>query len=141
HQQLAKGHLEFTLAGSKLKGRWHLVRMKGRDTGPKQNWLLIKVEDEFARDDDGSELLEERPRSVKTRRTVEDVAKTAVKIRPKRSEVISRAEQPKHEPPPPAKGSAAIPSASGIKGARRGPLPGFVEPQLASLAGKPPIGE
>ena len=29
HQQLAKGHLEFELEGSKLKGRWHLVHMKG----------------------------------------------------------------------------------------------------------------
>ena len=31
HEQLAKGHLEFDLEGSKLKGRWHLVHMKGRD--------------------------------------------------------------------------------------------------------------
>ena len=48
HQQLAKGHLEFELKGSKLKGRWHLVHMKGRDKGGKENWLLIKAEDEYA---------------------------------------------------------------------------------------------
>ena len=28
HKGLAKGHLEFTLDGARLKGRWHLVRMK-----------------------------------------------------------------------------------------------------------------
>ena len=27
HFGLKKGHLEFTLDGSRLKGRWHLVRM------------------------------------------------------------------------------------------------------------------
>ena len=48
HQQLAKGHLTFELDGSKLKGRWHLVHMKGRDKGGKENWLLIKVDDEYA---------------------------------------------------------------------------------------------
>ena len=50
HQQLAKGHLEFDLDGTKLKGRWHLVHMKGRDKGGKENWLLIKAEDEYARE-------------------------------------------------------------------------------------------
>ena len=31
HRGLAKGHLEFELKGTKLKGRWHLVHMKGRE--------------------------------------------------------------------------------------------------------------
>src|ERR1700756_3393368 len=46
HKGLAKGHLEFELKGSKLRGRWHLVHMKGRDKGGKENWLLIKADDE-----------------------------------------------------------------------------------------------
>src|SRR5207245_3252259 len=29
-QGLKKGHLDFTLEGEKLKGRWHLVRMHGK---------------------------------------------------------------------------------------------------------------
>ena len=37
-----------TSMGSKLKGRWHLVHMKGRDQRGKENWLLIKAEDEYA---------------------------------------------------------------------------------------------
>ena len=48
HQQLAKGHLIVDLEGSKLKGRWHLVHMKGRDQRGKENWLLIKADDEHA---------------------------------------------------------------------------------------------
>jgi bifunctional non-homologous end joining protein LigD len=40
---LAKGKLDFTLAGEKLRGRWHLVRMRPRAIGARQGgWLLIK---------------------------------------------------------------------------------------------------
>jgi len=41
-----KGHLEFRVAGDRLKGRWHLVRMKSRakDRG-KSSWLIIKASD------------------------------------------------------------------------------------------------
>ena len=74
HKGLAKGHLEFELKGTKLKGRWHLVHMKGRDKGGKENWLLIKAEDEYAQETGADGLLEGKPRSVKTGRTVEDVA-------------------------------------------------------------------
>ncbi len=42
------GRLKFELRGHKLKGRWSLVRMRGK---PEQRdpWLLIKEKDEFAR--------------------------------------------------------------------------------------------
>ena len=69
HKQLAKGHLVVELDGTKLKGRWHLVHMRGRDQGGKENWLLIKAEDEYASADGGAELLDAEPRSVKTGRT------------------------------------------------------------------------
>src|SRR5262249_20100632 len=46
HEGLKKGNLTFTLAGEKLKGRWHLVRMRGRPRETKTNWLLIKAHDE-----------------------------------------------------------------------------------------------
>jgi bifunctional non-homologous end joining protein LigD len=36
---LARGVLDFTLAGEKLRGRWHLVRMRG------DSWLLLKGRD------------------------------------------------------------------------------------------------
>ena len=45
---LAKGHLAFTLDGTRLKGRWHLVRMRPRSGEKTEPWLLIKSDDEFA---------------------------------------------------------------------------------------------
>jgi bifunctional non-homologous end joining protein LigD len=38
---LRKGHIDFTLRGDKLRGRFTLVRLKGKDT----QWLLIKRRD------------------------------------------------------------------------------------------------
>ncbi len=46
---IAAGRLEFALHGEKLNGRFALVRMKGRQRGGKEQWLLIKMKDEYAR--------------------------------------------------------------------------------------------
>src|SRR5215831_4828291 len=46
---LAKGHLDITLAGRRLHGRWHLVRLRPRSGEKNEQWLLIKGDDEFAR--------------------------------------------------------------------------------------------
>jgi len=54
---LDAGKVEFVLRGEKLKGRFTLVRMKGRGD---KNWLLIKGRDEFARSASGNG----RPRDV-----------------------------------------------------------------------------
>lgn len=69
---LAKGHLSFTLEGHKLKGGWHLVRLKPRGREARDNWLLIKAQDAAARDD--GDILEAEPASVKSGLTVEAVA-------------------------------------------------------------------
>jgi bifunctional non-homologous end joining protein LigD len=45
---LAAGRLEFILHGEKLRGRFALIRMRDQGRG-KENWLLIKMHDEFAR--------------------------------------------------------------------------------------------
>lgn len=44
---LKKGHLNFTLRGSRLAGRWSLIRT--RLSGRQPQWLLIKSEDDAAR--------------------------------------------------------------------------------------------
>src|SRR5687767_10164044 len=41
-----KGHLKFHLTGKKLKGQWHLVRMKPKPREKTENWLLFKSDDE-----------------------------------------------------------------------------------------------
>jgi bifunctional non-homologous end joining protein LigD len=159
HEQLAKGHLVVDLKGRKLKGRWHLVHMKGRETDRRgrgnENWLLIKAEDEYATHVGGDRLLEAEPRSVKTGRTVEDVGKGRVKIwrkdgaqspsprkdgvRPLASTAEERIE-PAGQGSDPASASGAREAPARIKGARPGSLPGFVEPQLASPTASPPAG-
>jgi bifunctional non-homologous end joining protein LigD len=75
---IESGRLEFELHGDKLRGRFALVRMKGKRRGGKDNWLLIKMKDEFARpgtakDHEPSAPREARnpprPAGRKTRRT------------------------------------------------------------------------
>jgi bifunctional non-homologous end joining protein LigD len=57
------GQLKFELHGHKLRGKWALVRMKGR--GEKQEpWLLIKEKDALARPGDEFSVVDEMPDSV-----------------------------------------------------------------------------
>lgn len=62
------GQLKFRLKGEKLRGKWMLVRTK---QSPK-SWLLFKERDEEAKP--GLDILETRPRSVATNRTMEQIA-------------------------------------------------------------------
>ncbi|MFL5340116.1 MAG: non-homologous end-joining DNA ligase [Gemmataceae bacterium] len=55
------GRLEFALHGEKLRGRFVLIRMAGR-RGKKENWLLIKMNDEFARPGDAITAAKSRQR-------------------------------------------------------------------------------
>ncbi|WP_420963549.1 DNA ligase D [Brucella sp. IR073] len=126
---LAKGHLEFELHGEKLHGRWHLIRMAHRRGEKRTNWLLIKGEDEAARPESAPDILEERPESVKTGRVVEDVAGEAPGWSSKTGKI--ERDEPEKQLPDPAT----------IKGATKAPLPKFIEPALATLVPKPPLGE
>lgn len=126
----AKGHLEFEIMGEKLGGRWRLVRMHGKPGETRENWLLIKGEDDFARPEGAPDILEERPDSVKTGRFIAEVAGD-----PEGSRAPGRARKtgkpaPKTADPDPAK----------IKGARKAAMPAFVEPALATLVAKAPSG-
>jgi bifunctional non-homologous end joining protein LigD len=48
HAGLREGHLDFELRGERLRGRFVLVRMKGRDGDKRDNWLLIARRSEAA---------------------------------------------------------------------------------------------
>src|SRR5918911_1060948 len=56
---MKKGHLDFRLEGEKLRGNWHLVRMRKREGERQDPWLLIKATDEAARSADDPDILEE----------------------------------------------------------------------------------
>jgi bifunctional non-homologous end joining protein LigD len=63
------GHLSFTLRGSKLGGRFGLTR-----TGERR-WILVKVRDDYARA--GSDIVAERPASVRSGKTWQDLMNQA----------------------------------------------------------------
>jgi bifunctional non-homologous end joining protein LigD len=66
-----QGKLKFQLFGDKLRGGWTLVRIRRpREGGAKTNWLLIKENDDFAA---GRDIVSERPESVTSGRTLEEI--------------------------------------------------------------------
>ena len=70
---LKKGHLSFELHGKRLKGAWDLVRMHG--DAKRENWLLIKKNDqEAAKSGEDGDFLEEYSSSVKSGRTMDEIA-------------------------------------------------------------------
>src|SRR5690348_9332145 len=67
---LEKGHLDFHLEGKRLSGGWHLVRMRKRPGEKRNNWLLIKSDDDAARGPKDKDILEQNMKSVTTGRTM-----------------------------------------------------------------------
>ncbi len=134
-----KGHLEFELEGEKLSGRWHLVRMAGKDGETRENWLLIKGEDEAARAPDDPDILEERPESAKSGMTVEEIgsdpAQKTWKTRSKKSGSASTVTEDK------ATTAVSPVRPEDIKGAVEGAKPDFIEPALATAVKQVPKGK
>jgi bifunctional non-homologous end joining protein LigD len=138
HRGLEKGHLDFHLDGEKLSGGWHLVRMRRRPGEKRNNWLLIKADDEAARRPGDKDILEEQPLSVTTGRTMDEIAQGKPKRKTAR---MRKAVAGKKKPAAKAKrrSSAALNVRSAVRrSASRSPLPDFVEPCLATLSDKAP---
>jgi len=87
-----KGRLTFQLDGTKLQGRWYLVRMHRRSGERQDPWLLIKADDEAARSARAPDILEEAPWSAATKRTLDEIAqgKPARKRRPAAAKTATR---------------------------------------------------
>lgn len=138
----AKGHLEFELHGEKLTGRWHLVRMARKHGEKRENWLLIKSDDEAARPAKEPSILEARPESVLTGREIRDVAGEEPGWSSKTGRIKKGARRPSRTPRRTGRTpTAAPPEISRIKGAKQAALPRFIEPMLATLATAPPEGK
>ena len=73
-EALERGELKFTIAGDKLKGSWVLVRLAHDRTGQgkRQNWLLIKHRDEWAKIGPEEDILAEE-HSVASGRTLAQI--------------------------------------------------------------------
>lgn len=83
-KDLAEGHLKFALDGERMKGGWALVRMRDRPVRPgrqvRHNWLLIKESDEEAHRGTEGDALADEVTSVKTGRTLEEIASRSRKV-------------------------------------------------------------
>ena len=147
-----KGDLKFTLYGEKLRGSWVLVRMRhDRSGGKRTNWLLIKHRDEFAKEGQANNILDD-DRSVASGRTMEEIASGKGKA-PKpfmtAKANLASADAVWHS----NRGDAAEARAEGKTAASRSAsakepkrqkvsaIPDFVPPQLCISVDRPPAGE
>jgi bifunctional non-homologous end joining protein LigD len=162
-----KGHLAFELDGEKLKGRWHLIRTKGRPGEKKEQWLLFKSDDEYAHPSAEGDILEAAPDSVATHRSMDAIAGQKAAVWSSGAGLVKGDLSPTDQAPPAkSKGGKASrklarPGSKGveataanrvvssrpnidprsIKGAKKAAFPGFIEPCLALLVEKPPAGD
>lgn len=113
----AKGKLRFRLQGEKLAGVWNLFRT--HLAGKKEQWMLVKSDDDQARSESDYSIVEAQPDSVLSERT----------LLPRRAKAQAT----------PAK-RAASPRARAAS-AKKAELPDHLQPQLATLVDAPPAGD
>jgi bifunctional non-homologous end joining protein LigD len=146
-----KGDLKFNLQGDKLNGSWVLVRMRhDRNGGKRTNWLLIKHRDEYAKEGEDNDVLQE-DRSVASGRTMKQIADGKGKA-PKPFMMAKngngKADAVWHS----NRGDAAEARAKAKEKIKAKPvrqaqasridtIPDFVAPQLCTSVERPPSGE
>lgn len=119
---LAAGKIDFVLHGQRLAGGWKLVRtaMKGRQV----QWLLIKRDDDEARDAEADDLLDAAaPAKKSTKKSTKKSARKAVRASPRTSDARWRAR------------------ALTLDGARDRPYPQAFKPQLTDHRDSAPDGD
>ncbi len=127
-----KGHLKFRLNGEKLKGAWHLVRMAPKPREKQEAWLLFKSEDEFSRPPGSTPITEDRPDSVASGRSIEEIAEDRDNVWSSKQGGLIKSKKPK---PKKRIDFSALP------GAKKAPLPSFIEPCLPTTVAKAPGGK
>jgi len=140
---LAKGDLKFQLDGERLRGGWVLVRMRNdKYRSKRNNWLLIKHRDEFARPAD--DVLLEQDASVASDRSMAAIAAgQGRKPKPfmlKNKSFAADAKWASKERTDSTKVpvTTARPSRQHVYKIAR--MPAFVAPQLCKLLPRPPAG-
>ncbi|MGN6497655.1 MAG: DNA ligase D [Tsuneonella sp.] len=133
-KDIDKGHLHFTLDGERMKGEWLLIRLKKKPGEKRENWLLRKLDDQYAQP--GDVLVEQGLTSVLTGRSMAEIEadkKGEFSLAGKKddeflAQMTKAAARNKAARKPAAKRSKAV-----------GP-PKFREPQLATLVDDVPTG-
>jgi len=128
-----KGHLKFHLNGKKLKGQWHLVRMKPKPREKNENWLLFKSDDEAARPAGDPDITKEKPNSAVTGRSIEAIAREKDRLWASGQGEITEAKKKRRR-------KSAV-DASAIAKAKATPMPGYIEPSLATATETAPSGK
>jgi len=154
HKGLRAGSLKFRIKGSKLEGRWALVKIKGRDArDDAKSWLLIKEKDEFVRPAAEWSVTEKRPESVTTGRTLEEIARDKDRVwhsnRPEgkagkprgRFAAKARAVKATAKAARPVKAVDVASIAAAVRGGRKGSAPKAPALQLATLVDEAPKGD
>lgn len=139
---LEHGLLEFKLHGEKLQGEWVLTRMGKRDGDRRENWLLIKRRDEAARAGKDPDILEEKPLSVSTGRSLPEIAGEASEVwesgKPSSKTARTRRARKREEQ---AETEPVELNPADLPGARKASFPESLKPQLATLTTEVPQGE
>jgi bifunctional non-homologous end joining protein LigD len=148
---LRTGSLKFILHGTKLKGKWALIRMGGKAANErKPNWLLIMEHDEFEQGENDPGITEEKPNSVVTGRSLEQIAKSEDHVWNSKDTATGNAWYRKDSAA--AVGAASAKSSavakarvadfgSALKKAPKEKLPDFIAPELALQSETPPAGQ
>ncbi len=122
-----KGKLKFDLQGEKLHGGWTLVRSRSGKYGADNAWLLIKEDDATAKRGPDALVVDDKPRSVESGRSIEQIAADRDRVWHSNKSVKANLANAKRKTKP------RPVDPSGVTGAARRPLPAFIEPQLATL--------
>lgn len=151
-RMLKKGDLKFRLDGEKLHGSWVLVRMRNdKFKSKRNNWLLIKHRDDFAKIGSGEKVLE-KTTSVASGRGMDAIEKgSGAKPRPFmraktfKADAVWQSKGSRSDPVGDKRGvrentAAEPPVKAPVKAKKVSRLPHFVEPQLCKLVDQPPSG-
>ena len=101
-----KGKLKFELDGEKLHGGWMLVKSGGKYGGEKA-WLLIKENDEWAQPVQQGRVVDDKPNSVSTGRSLEAIAGDSDRVWSSKKSVRQNVESGATKPTRKRKGSTS----------------------------------
>ena len=132
-EALAAGKLDFILAGDRLQGGWKLVRTNLR--GRQRQWLLVKRDDEHARDLDADGLVE-LDGATAAGDAGRRMAAADARARPAAGTRARKAATKRKVSP-----TAWRKRALALDGACDGAMPAGFAPELALLRAAPPAGD
>ena len=126
-KDLDKGHLHFMLDGERMRGEWLLIRLKPRGKEKRENWLLRKLQDEYAQS--GDALVERELTSIATGRSMAEIAAGRGEPESDTAELAGAVAVPKAKPKTRTKRKSS-----------KAKLPSYQAPQLATLVDHVPTG-